>query len=339
MTSQHPSLTTLTDDQLLVEARRLVARECEATADLLRCLIELDVRRLYLREGCASLFTYCTEVLHLAEGAAYNRIEVARLSRRYPLVLDRIGDGSLTLTTARMLAPHLTIANHVELVEVMKHKSKREVELLIAARHPRAAVPTVLRKVAAPSPVPPSDAPSQPSQPAVIASPVTEQPRPRHSSIAPLSSSAYKLQVTLQASTHEKLSRARDLLRHSIPNGDVATVLDRALSALLRDLERQRCAAAARPREQAQSRANTRHIPAAVKRQVWSRDGGRCAFRSSTRRCNETAWLEFHHVTPYAEGGLPTIENIELRCRAHNQYEGSLLFGEQKEIRETAAVW
>ena len=76
-----------------------------------------------------------------------------------------------------------------------------------------------------------------------------------------------------------------------------------------------------------------------ARRQVWSRDEGRCAFRSGTRRCSETAWLEFHHVTPYADGGLATTENIELRCRAHNQYEASLLFAERDEVREAAGVW
>ena len=58
--------------------------------------MEVDARRLYLRECCASLFTYCTQVLHLAEGAAYNRIEAARAARRFPPVLEAIADGSIT---------------------------------------------------------------------------------------------------------------------------------------------------------------------------------------------------------------------------------------------------
>jgi hypothetical protein len=95
-------------------------------------LLEVDARRLYLREGCASLFTYCTQVLHLAEGAAYNRIEAARAARKYPIVLDALAAGSITLTSTRLLAPHLTDANHRDLLEGASHKSKREVELLIA---------------------------------------------------------------------------------------------------------------------------------------------------------------------------------------------------------------
>lgn len=45
------------------------------------------------------------------------------------------------------------------------------------------------------------------------------------------------------------------------------------------------------------------------------------------RRCTEQGFLEYHHVTPYASGGPPTVENIQLRCRAHNGYEAELDFG------------
>ena len=116
----------MSDDELLNETRRLVACERMATAALLRSLMELDVRRLYLREGCSSLFTYCTPVLHLGEAAAYNRIEAARAARRFPPLLDAIEEGSLTLTAVRLLAPHFTNENCAELMSQARHKSKRE---------------------------------------------------------------------------------------------------------------------------------------------------------------------------------------------------------------------
>ncbi len=64
-----------------------MSREREATAALIAALGELDARRLYLAEGCSSLFTYCTQVLHLSEHAAYGRIEAARAARKWPVVL------------------------------------------------------------------------------------------------------------------------------------------------------------------------------------------------------------------------------------------------------------
>ena len=67
----------LSDSDLLLEVRRLAGGEREATARLIAALGELDARRLYLGEGCASLFTYCTQVLHLSEHAAYGRDQCA----------------------------------------------------------------------------------------------------------------------------------------------------------------------------------------------------------------------------------------------------------------------
>jgi hypothetical protein len=156
----------------------------------------------------------------------------------------------------------------------------------------------------------------------------------------PLSANHYKLQVTIGRDTFDKLTRARDLLRHAIPDGDVAMILDRALTLLLEDVEKRRCAAVFEPRSPRRSASQTRHIPASVKREVWRRDQGRCAYSSANRRCTETAFLEFHHVVPYVDGGAATLANIERRCRSHNQYEALLLFGPAGDtVREPAATW
>jgi hypothetical protein len=64
MTSTNQSFAHLSDDELLATVKRLAMSERRATAALLRSLIELDVRRLYLGEGYSSLFTYCTQALH-----------------------------------------------------------------------------------------------------------------------------------------------------------------------------------------------------------------------------------------------------------------------------------
>jgi hypothetical protein len=81
MTNTLSTLEHLSDRELLTEVTRLAHREREATAQLIASLAELDERKLYLGEGCSSLFTYCTEVLHLSEGAAYGRIQAARAPR------------------------------------------------------------------------------------------------------------------------------------------------------------------------------------------------------------------------------------------------------------------
>jgi hypothetical protein len=145
--------------------------------------------------------------------------------------------------------------------------------------------------------------------------------------VAPLAPERYKVQMTVSRETHDKLRRVQDLLRHQVPDGDPAVVFDRALTLLLQDLERKKLADVRGPRPARASTPVSRHVPAAVRREVWKRDAGQCAFVGDVRRCTERGFLEFHHVIPFAAGGPTTAENLELRCRAHNVYEAERHFG------------
>jgi hypothetical protein len=146
--------------------------------------------------------------------------------------------------------------------------------------------------------------------------------------IRPLAPERYEIRFTASTELREKLRVAQDLLGHAIPSGDLAQVFDRALTLLVADLSRKKFAATERPRGSRGQSDESRNIPAEVKRRVGARDQRRCAFVApSGLRCDEQRFLEFHHVVPYAAGGLPTVENIQLRCRAHNGYEADLFFG------------
>jgi 5-methylcytosine-specific restriction endonuclease McrA len=153
-------------------------------------------------------------------------------------------------------------------------------------------------------------------------------PRPTQAAkLAPLSSETYRVQFTISKATHDKLRRVQDLMRHTNPNGDPAVIFDRALTMLFDQLEKARLGAAVRPRTQRESTHRSRHIPSAVKREVQARDGGRCAFIGAVGRCQETGFLQYHHVVPYADAGPTTAANIQLRCRAHNGFEARTWFG------------
>jgi hypothetical protein len=78
---------------------------------------------------------YCTQVLCLSEHSAYGRIEAARAARRFPVNVDLLSDTSITLTTVTLLAPHLTLENHHEVLKAASQKSKREVENRVAHLH------------------------------------------------------------------------------------------------------------------------------------------------------------------------------------------------------------
>jgi hypothetical protein len=176
----------------------------------------------------------------------------------------------------------------------------------------------------------------------------------------------YRVQFTIGQEAHDNLRRVQALLRREIPNGDPGAIFERALALLREEVEKCKLGIAANPRgarsrgrpyekrirfrtdkgemrdsrstgdvpaevETAitrQKRPHSRHIPNAVKRAVWHRDGAQCAFVSGAgRRCVERNFLEFHHIQPYALRGPATIGNISLRCRRHNAYEADVVFG------------
>jgi hypothetical protein len=316
----------LSDVELEHEVRYLAGREREATATLVAHLAEFDERRLYLAAGFSSLFKYCCEVLRLSEAEAYNRIEAARVARRFPRVLDSLSEGSLNITTVRILASALTVENHLELFSAASGKSKREVEELVVRYCPRPDVPSSIRKLPVPtaSVATPCAPVAEPVSVPPAAAPSVSPPRP---AVAPLAPDRYAIRFTASASTCEKLRLAQDMLRHAVPSGDMAEIIDRALTVLLEDLARKKFAQTDRPRASRGTAPGSRNIAARIRRPVALRDGGRCAFVSrGGRRCNERAFIEFHHVDPYGVGGEAAVDTIELRCRAHNNYEAALFY-------------
>ncbi len=327
------SIGSLSDHALLAETVGAASNERRATAQLVALLSEVDARRLYLGQGCSSLVTYCTQVLHLSEHAAYGRIEAARAGRRFPLVLERLVSGELTLTAVGLLRPHLTTENHGELLDAARYKPRREIEELVARLAPRPPVPSSVRKlpVRAVSPPTTTSALLLSAAPSPRAESPAVQPlaRATRAVVQPLAPERYKLQLTITADTRKKLRELQDLLRHQIPDGDLAVIFDCAVTALLAEVQRRKLAATRCDRpDRRRLLPGSRHVPASVKREVWARDGGRCAFVGEQGRCTETGFLEFHHQEPFARGGPTTAGNLELRCRSHNGYEATKYFGQ-----------
>ncbi|PYQ42987.1 MAG: hypothetical protein DMF77_11335 [Acidobacteria bacterium] len=288
------ALSHLSDRDLLAEVSRLATGQRDATVSLIAHLAELHARRLHQRAGFSSLYTYCLEVLHLSESEAYDRVKAAKLVRRYPTLLTLLASGQINLTTVRLLAPHLTFGNHRELLMAACGKRKRDLQELVAQRFPQADVP--------------------------------------FSIVHSLSPGRYRITFTASAATCEKLQLAQDLPRHVIPSGDPAQIFERALDVLVNELVRERYSSTDRPRASRGQADDSRNVPAEVKRAVHIRDLGRCAYVGPDgHRCGERAFVEFHHIRPYAAGGPSTVDNITLRCHAHNGYEADLFFGPARE--------
>ena len=335
------SFTHLGNADLLHELAVSVEQDRSCTVRLLALIAEVDERKLYVPAGYPSMHAYCVQKLHLSEDAASKRIHVARAGRKFPGLFVALAEGRIHLAAACLLAPHLRPANVEELIAASTHRTKAQVEQIIAERLPRTELMPLVVAVVASEPATVEHAPGHPRKPEIVVdSREALVPEPVHSStpirvvpsgpparVTPLAPQRFAIQFTIGACVREKLEHARDLLSHQIPSGDLAEVFERALDALIPKLEKAKFAATTRPRP-ARATRSARTIPAHVRRAVQQRDQGRCTFVSEDgHRCSATRFLEFDHVDPVARGGQATVEGIRLRCRAHNQYEAERTFG------------
>jgi len=325
-------LRTISDDELLRRLSALLQQSRRIESELVVHIGEVDDRRLYAREACDSMFAYCTDVLHLSDHEAYLRIAVARASRDHPILLTMLADGRLHLSGIAKLARHLTRENREAVLARAAHRSKRQIEELIAELEPRPDVATSIRKlperVGAEPHLGQAGGPLTSATPALgpgrVGTPAPVVPE-RSAVVEPLAPARYKVQFTASAVFCDKLDRLQALMRSSVPDGDLARILEEAVTEKLERLEMRRFGRTKAPRsalsEAECSAPASRYLPAALRRAVHDRDDGRCRYVDGQgRRCATREHLEFHHIVPWARGGPTSVENLRLMCRVHNAF-------------------
>jgi hypothetical protein len=351
-------LASLPDDQLLSGLQALVRRGNAFEAALLGHLGEVDARRLYLGEGCPSMFAYCVRVLHFAESVAYKRIAAARAARRVPAILEAVHRGDLHVTGVSLLAPRLSSDNGAEWLAAARHQTADAIRQLLADRQPKPDVPASVRRVATQSgssrapegirtPIASGDsvratfmseredacraAPNGMAPP----TPFPGETRPERARTEPLGGERYCVRFTADRELHAQIEELRALMRHQIPDGDVGKILARAVAVLLEQVRKRKLGQTDKPRPaKPTGERSSRHVPARIRREVSKRDGERCTYVSpGGRRCGAREFLEFHHADPWARSRAHAVEDLTLRCRAHNQYAATRDFGERHMAR------
>jgi hypothetical protein len=393
-------LKTIGDDELLRRLAALLAAFRHSEADLVAHIGDVDARRLYVRQAAPSMFVYCTERLHLSEAEACLRIAAARASREHPAILEMLADGRLHLSGIAKLAPHLTQENRDALLRRATHKSKREVDELVAEIAPRSDVPAVIRKLpagrlvarpfakrvgvgAVSPPVPqrvgvgvatgqpnvelrpervdsglldtvtdpecrlatkaersregaslPNGASGGEAASESLSRSGADAPSPtdvrcdgglawvgarvRPAAIEPLAPSRYKVQFTASAELREKLQRLQALMRSSVPDGDLAAVIEAAVTEKLERLVARRFGRTRSPRKtvsKSDTSPRTRHVPAAIKRAVSERDEGRCRYVDADGHAATTPSTTSPCSVRYAARGISGIMPTGGLCR------------------------
>jgi hypothetical protein len=315
---------------------------------------------LHLREGAAGRRIGAMRVLRrlpaLAEALRDGRICLSTVTLLGPLLTEE-NCAELLARAAFMrkrdvehlvasLAPRVAPKEGVRLLSAVSPQESRPVD----ASH---AVPA---RVAQPSPRPsPSQGEgekhAQPSTNPSSSQGEGEMPRsprpPTPPSVQPVAADAYSLRVTVDGTFKKELDELKALLAHKVPSGDLAAVLREAVHcALEKHGQRKGAVEPSRKRKSPPPRTSTpplatqgerpsnpigstrEHIPVAVRREVWKRDGGKCVWRGEDGRACGSMWkLELDHVVPAALGGPSTVENLRLHCRSHNVLRAERVFG------------
>jgi hypothetical protein len=343
------SLKSVPDEDLLRQLFQLVKQSRGVEAEVVAHIGEVELRRLYAPAACSSMFDYCRRVLCLRENEAYLRITVARAARESPVLLEMLRDGRLHLSGIARLAPHLTRQNEEDVLKRACSMSHREIRELVAELEPRPDVAASIRQLPqrrAPeggSPLPlgaprvePDTVKREPDTANREHDAGNREPRvaapARPAVVEPLAPTRYQVRFTASSALRGKLERLQALMRSAVPDGDLARIIDIAVTEKLQRVEARRFGKTTAPRRalnETDVTPSSRHIPPAVRRRVYERDGSRCSFRDEHgRRCARQDDLEFHHRHPFARGGDHSPFNLTLRCKAHNTLVAEQDYGE-----------
>jgi hypothetical protein len=311
-------------------------------------LDEYDKRRAWLELGYGSLWTYCLEAQHLREGSAGRRIAAMKVLRSFPHLAEALRDGRLCLSTLAQLGPVLIEENVREVVARAAWRTAAEVGHLVASirsrQAPREGIRLLPASAAASEPASPRGVPDLPAAPssgpggtrrpeahpaeeASTSVPAVPADRPRHD-LRAVSESHWSLRVTVDRAMKEDLETLSQLLSHKFPKGDLAAVLHEAVRCALEKHGKRK--GAVKPARQVKAKApnDPAKVSAALRRKVWERDGGRCAWMGPDgRRCNSRWQVEVDHIDPVGRGGIATLDRLRLLCKGHNGLYAEQVYG------------
>jgi 5-methylcytosine-specific restriction endonuclease McrA len=341
--------------EFTVRLTALLRREHAAMADFLVALADFDRQKLWRELGHASLFSFLRRELGLSAGAAQYRKSAAELVQRFPEVEAALRAGRLCLSSVIELAKVITPENAAEVLPRFFGLSSRDAALVAVSIRPvenaprrdvvtpllpaRPPLVTGVREAAHPPAAadeaatlafraPEMPSPARATAPAEPSSTARRLATPPSFTVEPLDEKRVRLHITVSRRFLAKLDATKAALSHARPGATAEEVLEACLDLMLAK-HASRKELVERPRKTA-APVTSDAIPAAVRREVWHRAGGRCEWPLDAGGvCASTLHLELDHVVPRARGGPSTIANLRVLCRAHNQLAARRVFGDE----------
>ena len=288
-----------------------VKTEREATAAVLELLAEIDSRKLYLKEGYNSMYSYLTIGLSYSEGAAQRRIECARALKSNNKVRDKLRSGDISLTTLSMVSREMLKKDKPELLEEISGKSKKEVEKIVLKHKPA------------------SNKTKESIKTIKVKKEVNQGFKNHHRQNVNSEDTENRLKLSFSVleETQGLIDEAKQILSGKFPKGaKLEDLFVAGLNALVK--EHRAKTKSLGTKKSRGSKKGSRHIPAKVRKAVLERDKYQCSYIGENGKACCSKWnIEVDHVTPFSEGGEHTPQNLRVLCGAHHQYVTEKKFG------------
>jgi hypothetical protein len=296
------NLKSLSNQALLDRTSELARDERKITLEILHHLREIERRKLFAELGYPSLFEYCVKHLGYSEASAQRRIASMRLLKEVPDLEESVQKGQVSIST---LAKAQSFFKKEKAFQTFSSLTKKHIIEKVSGKSNREVERTLLSLSLSPE--------MHFKEKVKIVSPS-------------------KVEMTFFADNELQivLEKIRSVLSHKLESGTLTEMISFIAKAYWEKIDPCRAIRAKKLVSRAQVHFDT--ITTAIKRAVWKRDNGECAFTNTQgKKCKSTYRLQFDHFPiPKAKGGPSTEENLRLTCFQHNAFHAVQKFGLKK---------
>lgn len=321
----------LNDDELHSASQRIAAKERAVTLELLNHLAEIERRHLFSKFSCSSLHAYCVKYLKMSDPQAGRRVAASRMLNEIPALKKKVANGELSMTSVcqassffhreKNAGRRILSAEKLEVMNALENQSTRKVEQILISR---ASNPDLHMR----------------------------------ESVKQKTDALTEIKIIADQKMLADLNRLKEVWSHTMPGSNYSQLIQRlaasAVEALDPVLKAKRASARAEKRAESAldqnsdsccapdenelklnnpkiNESRSRNVAATVRHAVWVRDGGRCTFTNEQTGeiCDSKHYVELDHIKPFANGGEHRVENLRLRCRAHNHRHSIETYGSQ----------
>lgn len=307
------NLRALSDKDLLLNTKKLVARERKLFTETIHHLQEIQRCRLFSDLGCRSLWDYCMKHLGYSESQVKRTTDATKLIQEIPEVEAIIEQGDLSLSNVVAAQVHfrseekigapLSVVEKLEVIESLKNKSAREGEKILAEK-------------------------------------ASAEPAPVKDKIRRVTAKISEVKFGADDNLLENMEAVKGLLAHKHPRLNTKELMEIVFEMARDSLDPARKVRAEKktagekvevpktlPPTSAVKReavGERKYISVKIKREVWKEADSKCV------KCKSNYALETDHNTPVSLGGSSSIENLRLLCRNCNQRAAIKKLGQKR---------